>query len=132
MGIRKTGVILAHALAIWAFCGMVMGVLLTVTTPINAAAIHDVAALIFAVFAARFYFKKFAYTAPLLTAVLFALIIAAMDIFVVSMLIMGSFDMFKGVAGLVGTWAFFVLMPLAVWLTGVSIKKRTLSQQAVR
>ena len=126
MGMKKAGIILAQALAIWAFCGMAMGVLLSVTTPINAAAIHDVAALIFAVFVARFYFKKFAYTTPLQTAVLFALIIAAMDVFVVSILIMNNFDMFKGTAGLIGTWAFFVLMPLAVWLTGVYTRRTAL------
>jgi hypothetical protein len=43
-----------------------------------------------------------------------------MDVFVVALLIEGSFDMFKSV---LGTWLPFLLIFLSTWWTGLAVRR---------
>jgi hypothetical protein len=61
------------------------------------------------------YFKKFNYTSPLLTAIIFIGFIIFMDFFLVALLIEKSFDMFKSP---LGTWIPFALIFIVTYFTG--------------
>jgi hypothetical protein len=113
-------VILAHALVLWALCGMVMFIGMEVASMETTLIIHLIAAPIFAALISKIYFKKFSYTAPLQTAIIFLSVVIFMDFFVVSLLIEKSFEMFRSI---IGTWGPFALIFFSVYITGLSTKR---------
>lgn len=117
----KSIVILAHALAGWALCGAIIGVGRGVTSLENTLIIHAIGApIIFAAISLN-YFRKFNYTNPLQTAVIFVSFVIFMDFFIIGLMIEKSFDMFKSI---LGTWIPFILIMLSTYLTGIySLKK---------
>jgi hypothetical protein len=66
-----------------------------------------------------FYFKRFAFTGPLATALLFLGIVIGMDVFVVALVIEKSFVMF---ASFLGTWLPLALIFGATYFTGLFCK----------
>lgn len=108
-------ILLLHALAVWAFCGAVMGIGMTITTLENALIIHAISAPIITFAISSLYYWKFNYTTPLQTATAFILVVIFMDLFVVAMLINKNFDMFKS---FIGTWLPFILIFLATYISG--------------
>jgi hypothetical protein len=117
----KSIVILAHAFAGWALCGAIIGVGRRMTSLENTLIIHAIGApIIFAAISLN-YFRKFNYTNPLQTAVIFVSFVIFMDFFVIALMIEKSFDMFKSI---LGTWIPFILIMLSTYLTGIySLKK---------
>jgi hypothetical protein len=67
------------------------------------------------------YFKKFNFTTPLHTGLIFVAFVILMDFFVVAMLINRSFDMF---ASWLGTWVPFALIFLSTYMTGLYVRKQ--------
>ena len=67
-----------------------------------------------------FYFKKFDFSSPLQTAILFIAFVVFMDLFVVALLIEKSFAMFGSI---LGTWLPFSLIFLATYFTGRILNK---------
>ena len=61
------------------------------------------------------YFKKFNYTGPLCTAVIFIAFVILMDVFIVALLIEKSLAMFESI---LGTWLPFTLIFLVIFFTG--------------
>jgi hypothetical protein len=118
--ITKSVVIFLHGFIIWSLCGAVMGVGLSTTSLDNALIIHAIAAPIIAILISAIYFKKFSYTSALQTAIIFVAIAILADIFIVSMLIYKSFEMFES---FIGTWLVFILIFIATYLTGKYIRK---------
>ncbi|MCW4032158.1 MAG: hypothetical protein NWF08_02060 [Candidatus Bathyarchaeota archaeon] len=119
--LAKSLVILLHGFIIWSLCGAVMGVGMSTTSLNNALIIHAIAAPIIAILISTVYFKKFNYTTPLQTAIIFIAIAILADIFIVSMLINKSFEMFES---FLGTWLVFILIFIATYLTGKYIRKK--------
>ena len=66
------------------------------------------------------YYKKFNYTTPLQTAIVFVFFVVFMDVFVVALLIEKSFEMFTNI---LGTWIPFALIFVSAYLTGLYAKK---------
>ena len=66
------------------------------------------------------FFRKFNYTTPLQTAMIFVGFVIAVDFFVVALLINRSLEMF---VSLLGTWIPFALIFTSTYLTGVSVLK---------
>jgi hypothetical protein len=120
MNASKISVLLAHAFAGWMLCAATMGIGMAVTSINNALMIHAIAAPIFFAVISLVYFRRFNYTMPLQTAIIFIAFVIAMDLFVVAMLINRSFDMFTS---LLGTWIPFALIFLSTWLTGLLTAK---------
>jgi hypothetical protein len=116
-------IIFAHAFLGWALCAATMGIGMAVTTLENTLIIHAIAAPIFFAGVSLVYFRKFNFTSPLQTALIFVLFVIAMDFFVVAMLINRSFEMFTS---LLGTWIPFGLIFLSTWITGLLVYRRTL------
>ena len=115
MNIQKTVVILAHAFVGWMLCAATMGIGMAVTSLNNALIIHAIAAPIFFAGVSLVYFRKFNYTTPLQTAIIFITFVIAMDFFVVAMLINHSSEMFTS---LLGTWIPFALIFTSTYITG--------------
>lgn len=115
MAIFVAIIILILAIVGWALCGLTMAVGMNITSITNALIIHAIAAPIIYYFISLLYFKKFNYTTPIQTAIIFVAIVILLDFFVVALLINQSFDMFLSP---LGTWIPFLLIFLSTLLTG--------------
>jgi hypothetical protein len=121
MNARKYMVIFACALLGWALCAATMGIGMAATSLENALLIHAVAAPIFFMGVSLVYYRKFNYTSPLQTALVFTGFVMLVDFLVVALLINHSLAMFSS---LLGTWIPFILIFTSTWLTGlVAIRK---------
>ncbi len=65
----------------------------------NTLTLHAIGGVVIDALVSMFYFRRYDYTTPLLTASFFVGFIIFMDVFVVSMLIMRSFEMFQCLTG---------------------------------
>ena len=118
---KKTLIILAHAMVGWILCGLTMGLGMGLWSLTTALIIHVIAAPIFFILLSWFYFKKFSFMAPLQTAIIFVAFVIFMDVFIVAAVIERSFKMF---GSFLGTWLPFLLIFLSTWKTGSIMKKR--------
>jgi hypothetical protein len=116
MNVRKITTVLIHAFVGWALCAATIGIGLAITSVDNALIAHAIGAPIFFMIVSLLYFKKFNYTTPLQTAMVFVGFAICLDFFVVALLINKSLAMF---ASLLGTWIPFVLIFVSTYLTGV-------------
>ena len=118
MNAAKIAILLAHAFVGWVLCFATIGIGMAVTSLETALIAHAIAAPIIFAGVSLVYFRKFSYTTPLRTAVIFTVFVIAMDFFVVAMLINRSFEMFTS---LLGTWIPFALIFASTHLTGTLV-----------
>ena len=123
MNAQKTVVILAHAFIGWMLCAATIGIGMSMTSLKTALIIHAIAAPIFFAAISWFYFRKFNYTSPLQTALIFITFVIGMDLFVVAMFINHSFEMFTS---LLGTWIPFALIFVSTYLTGTFVTRNSI------
>ena len=119
--IRRYGVVLAFALIAQMLCWGIMVIGQMVTSLENTLIAHAIGAPIIAIGVSSIYYKKFNYTTPLQTAIVFVSVVIAMDVFVVALLIEKSFEMFTSP---IGTWIPISSIFLATYLTGLFAAKR--------
>ena len=112
---REVGILLSHAFVAWALCSATMMIGLAVTTETTALIVHAIAAPIFSAAVAWSYFRRFAFTTPFQTALVFVSFVVLVDFFLVALVIERSFEMF---ASPLGTWIPFTLIFLSVYFTG--------------
>jgi hypothetical protein len=122
--VRLSGVVtmLLHALAGWAYCGLLIGVGRRFLSMPATLAIHAIGAPIGFALLSLLYFKRFACTTPLQTAVVFLSVVVAMDVFLVAPVFERSYAMF---ASPLGTWIPFALIFAATYLTGLAVAPRS-------
>ena len=84
----------------------------------NALIVHAIGAPIFFTIISLIYFKRFNYTTPLQTAIIFVSFVIVVDFFVVALLINRSLEMF---ASPLGTWIPFALIFTSTYLTGLYV-----------
>ena len=120
--LRDVVVLLLHALAGWAYCGMLVGVGRRVLSLDAALVIHAVGAPVGFALLSLLYFKRFACTTPLQTAIVFLGVVVGMDVFLVAPVLEGSYAMF---ASPLGTWIPFALIFAATYLTGLAVARRS-------
>ena len=120
MKTRKIVTVLIHAFVGWALCAATMGIGMATTSPNNALIIHAIGAPIFFFGVSFVYFKRFNYTSPLQTALIFVGFVMVVDFFVVALLVLKSLDMF---ASLLGTWIPFALIFASTYLTGLYMER---------
>jgi hypothetical protein len=129
MNLRNLAIVLAHAFIGWALCAAVMGIGMATLGTGKALIIHLIAAPIFFIIISSVYYRKFNFTSPLLTAIIFTIFVMGMDFFLVALIIMRSLDMFTGFNGFIGTWLPFTLIFSTTWITGaVMNSKRSLKK----
>ncbi len=120
MTFKKLLTIVVYALIGWALCFATMGIGQALLPMQMALIIHAIAAPIFFVLLSMSYFKRFNYTTPLLTALLFVGIVIGLDFSVVSLLILRSMEMFTSI---LGTWVPFMLIFASTYITGLYITR---------
>jgi hypothetical protein len=113
--IMKLVAIFVHAFVGWALCAATMGIGMATMSLQNALIIHAIGAPIFFTLVSLIYFKKFNYTTPLQTALIFVGFVIAADFFVVALLMNRSLRMF---ASLLGTWIPFAFIFTSTYVTG--------------
>jgi len=114
-------IIVALGLLGWALCGAIMFIGMSVTSIEKTLIIHAIGAPVLFSLISLWYFRKFRFTSPLLTAALFLLIVMLMDFFLVALVINKSLEMFQS---LMGTWIPFALIFLSTFLTGLITEKK--------
>jgi hypothetical protein len=105
----------------WAFCGGIIAVGRQLTTMDRTLIIHALGAPVGFAVITWFYYRKFGFTAPLQTALLFLMVVLALDVLVVALLLERSFAMFRSP---LGTWVPLALIFLSTWVTGLVMKSR--------
>jgi hypothetical protein len=120
--VRLSGVVamLLHALAGWAYCGLLIGMGRRFLSMHATLAVHAIGAPIGFGLLSLLYFKRFAGTSPLQTAVVFLSVVVAMDVFLVAPVFERSYAMF---ASPLGTWIPFALIFAATYLTGLAVAR---------
>ncbi len=114
--LKHSLVLLAHAFVGWALCGLTMGIGMATTSLSKALIIHAVVVPVIFAFVSSVYFKRFRYTSPLQTAIVFVSVVIVLDILIVALLIERSFEMF---ASILGTWLPFLLIFVSTYLAGL-------------
>lgn len=117
----RVAVILAHGIVGWAFCGAIIGISRQLFSMETTLLIHTIGAPVGFALLSLFYFRKFAFTSPIQTAILFLSIVVALDLFLVAPVFEKSFAMFGSV---LGTWIPFALIFTATLITGLLTVKR--------
>jgi hypothetical protein len=120
MNFKKFLVIVVYAVIGWALCFATIGIGRALLPMQTALIIHAIAAPIFFVLLSMSYFKRFGYTTPLQTALLFVGIVIGLDFFVVSLLILRSTEMFTSI---LGTWIPFALIFASTYMTGLYLAR---------
>jgi hypothetical protein len=126
---KKLVTLLMHAFIGWALCAATMGIGMATTSLEHTLIIHTIGAPIFFMIVSLIYFKKFNYTTPLQTAMIFVGFVIAVDFFVVALLINRSLEMF---ASLLGTWIPFALIFASTYLTGLYAMKRSQNKMVAK
>lgn len=121
MNAKTIVTLLLHAFVGWVLCAATMGIGQAVLPLQTALSVHAIAAPIFFMGISLFYFTRFNYTTPLITAASFTAFVMAVDFFVVALLILKSLDMFSS---LLGTWTPFILIFTATYVTGLWVTRR--------
>lgn len=109
-------VILAHAFVGWVLCGAIMLIGRSVTSLQTTLIIHAIGVFVIFAIIGLNYFKRFNYTTPLQTAIIFVSFVILMDVFIVALLIEKSFEMFRSI---LGTWIPFIFIFKATYLVGL-------------
>jgi hypothetical protein len=112
---RKTIIILAHAFVGWLLCAATMGLGMALTSLPTALVIHAIGAPIYFAAVSSFYFVRYHFTRPLLTAFFFVGFVMIVDFLVVALLINKSLAMFENA---IGTWIPFALIFASTFITG--------------
>jgi hypothetical protein len=113
--LKQAVIVLAFAVAVWAFCGAVVGIGRQFMSMELTLMAHVVGAPIGASILSWFYFRNFGYTSPFATAAIFVATALTLDVLVVALLIEKRFDMFRS---LIGVWGPQALIFAATYLVG--------------
>ena len=116
MKFNKILILLLHAFVIWAICGAIIGIGRAIASMETTLIVHLIGAPVVTFSVSSIYFRKFNYTSPLRTALVFLLFVMIMDAGLVAPVFEKSFDMFKSV---IGTWLPFSLIFISTYITGV-------------
>ena len=118
---KKIIIVLIHAIIVWGLCGATISIGRSVTTMGTTLIIHAIVAPIFAFIVSLFYYKKFNYTTPIWTAIIYLITVIAMDAGLVAPIFEKSYEMFKSI---LGTWIPFTLIFLSTYITGLIFKRK--------
>jgi hypothetical protein len=127
MNTRKVLVLLAHAFIGWAFCTATMLIGMATMSIDNALIVHAAAAPVIFTLISIVYFKRFNYTSPLSTALVFVSFVILVDFFLIALVINRSLEMF---ASPLGTWIPFALIFSSTYVTGKLITGSPQGQNA--
>jgi hypothetical protein len=111
----KAAVIAMHALAGWAYCGVLIGIGRRFLAMHTTLVVHAVGAPVGFALISLLYYRRFAFTNPWQTAVAFLGVVVVLDLFLVAPVFEKDYAMFSRV---LGTWIPFALIFAATYFTG--------------
>lgn len=111
----KIVILLLFAVAVWAFCGAIMGVGPQFMSMQTTLIVHAIGGPLGAAVAAWIYFRLVAGVPPLVLAATFVATALALDFFLVAPVFVGNYSMFSSPLGL---WIPMALIFAASWLAG--------------
>ncbi len=118
---KKAATLLGYSFVGWAFCAAIMGIGPHLIGMRAALILHLILGPIGFGSLSFFYHKRFGYTPPVVTAAVFLLFVAAMDFFMVGLIVLDSLEMFTS---LIGIWLPFALIFLLSLGGGLLAKRR--------
>jgi len=121
MKLKRGLVVILFAFIGWVLCFATIGIGMALTSIETALMIHAIAAPIIFFGLSLIYFRKYNYTSPLVTAIVFISFVIFMDFFLVAIVINRSLEMFSS---FIGTWLPFILIFLPTFLTGVFVNRK--------
>lgn len=121
MNIKQIAVLSCFSLVGWAFCGGIIAIGRKVTTMDVTLIIHAIAVPIIFSVLSWIYHKRFNYTTPVITGLIFLGVVIFMDFFIVAMFFEKSFVMFKSI---LGTWIPFVLIFISTSVAGLCVNSK--------
>ena len=119
--LKSLAIVGGIALAGWAYCGAIMGILPPIVGMDTALLVHLTGAPLGFAALAFVYHRRWPHYPALTTAAAFVAIVMVLDALLVAPIFLGSFEMFRSV---IGTWLPFALIFLASWGTGVWALRR--------
>jgi len=117
-------VVLLYAFVGWALCGAIMGIGLAVTSESTTLMLHGIGAPVIFALLSWSYFRRFGYTTPLQTALVFLAFALVMDFLVAGLLIQGNLDMFRSV---LGVWVPLALNAASTYGVGRYLQREQVS-----
>jgi hypothetical protein len=126
--LKKAFVVIGLGVVGWGLCGAIMFIGMEVTSEQTTLILHAIGAPIIFAAISWLYFTRFNFTSPLATASIFLLIVIALDFFIVSLLIIKSFENFESI---LGSWIPFALIFLSTYLTGLRIEAGVAKRRTV-
>jgi len=115
VSVAKAAIVALFALVGWAICGAIMAIGPLFLSMQTTLIVHAIGATLAFAGLATLYFRRFAFTTPLQTALIFLGIVVALDLFLVAPVFVGDFGMF---ASALGTWIPFALIFAATLIAG--------------
>ena len=118
---RTVLLLLATAIAVWAYCAAIMGIGMAVMSVATTLVVHLIGAPIGAAIAAWLFQRHVGDVAPLPVALVFVATALALDLFLVAMVILRSYEMFT----LLGVWLPMAFIFSAAWFAGLAARRLT-------
>lgn len=112
--------LVACAVVGWAYCGALVGIGRQFFSIETTLVIHAVGAPVGFSAVSYFYHRTFPLARPVVTAIAFLGIVAALDLLVVAFFIERSFAMFRS---FMGTWLPFLLIFVATYAAGQAVRR---------
>jgi hypothetical protein len=119
---KKIIIIFFFAVVGWGLCGAIMGTGMQVMSMGTTLIAHAIGAPVIFSLLSVLYFRRFGFTTPLQTAIIFLAIVVFLDFFVIALIVLRSFEMF---ASPLGTWTPFALIFLSTYLSGLFTHSHT-------
>ena len=113
---QKIVTILLHGFVIWLLCGATIGIGRAFMKMETVLIVHAISAPVYAAVVSFLYFRKFNYTTPLQTSLVFLMFVIILDAGLVAPVFEKSFEMFKS---FLGTWIPFALIFLSTYISGI-------------
>lgn len=117
--VKKVIVLVAHCFVGWAFCAAIMGIGPAFIGMRATLILHLILGPIGFGLLSVFYHRRFGYTSPVVTSAVFVLFVAAVDFFLVGLILVRNLEMFTSV---VGVWIPLALIFLLSLGGGVLVK----------
>lgn len=117
---RELLTVLTFAIIGWAFCGAIMGIGPLFLSMDATLIVHAIGGPLGFALLAFIYHRRFAYTGPLATALIFIGVVIGLDLFLVAPVFVRSFAMFASFAG---TWLPFMLIFVASLVVGRLVRR---------
>jgi multidrug transporter EmrE-like cation transporter len=120
LDLRESLILIVHGIVIYFVCFAVMGTSMATLDIDSALLVHAAAAPFVSAIISYFYYKKFNYSSPILTATVVVAIVILLDFFLTATVILQDYAMFYSP---IGTWIPFALIFTGALIVGIYLNR---------